>query len=685
MNHIGKQSKHTLFYRITLWIALAFLVVGLAFLGSFRGTGSAFELKAKSEGDAETPSVVFRLSNLTEEQDGKTVTTKLRVIAVYANVGAVYQSVGKNASVRIAWATSGSNSFNSVSRRADLTVENFVAETSEKEGEEQVKEGVALYDWGAFSSVGDKWTVASYPNVQLTSLTCNVLINEIVFVGEKLNDAGEGTGELCVVPAEVSSATPLVGQKTEEAAAAAGAMLDRQGFVPNVGGYRFFSYSAGERTVLASISEMRAGNVYGEGNIYEGERVYGAFGVDILALGTLIFGMNPFGLRFFSMLAAFGALLFGAALTRKLSGSDKAGMIFAILFALAGMTFAYGGLGTPLMLGVFFLLASADLCHRFYAYGMQHAGFVSALPLLFSGLAAACAVSIHGALILPVAGVALLFAAGMVRQARARRYYLDKAIAEAESAAPASEDGSDVEELPPAKQKVADVVAEYRYKNASAVATFAASFVIGALVIALLAILPAYFAYVKLYDNPAAPSRNLFYLMWKGFAGGFAGVNAGASAGSPWNIFTVLLRSDGAAYSSVWGAFVNPVCLLAILAAIAYCVWRIVCLIRTKGWGKPQLKAVRALVIPLVFALLASIAAIVSKDAVLFVVLVYFFVFAIVADAVALFTEAQGRTGKVCRICAWVAFGLLAAMFALYFVFLTGLPVSSGVIAALFA
>ena len=681
MKSNGKQHKHSVFYRVTLFIALAFLVIGLAFLGSFRTTGGAFELKAKSESDADTPSVIFRLSDLTEESDGQTQTTKLRVVAVYANVGAAYQSVGQNATLRIDWATSASSSFNASSRRSDMVVENFAAEEgAEDVGTEQ------LFSWGEFASVGEKWTVSDYSYVRLTARTCNLLVNEVSFVGEKLDADGEGTGELCLVPAEVYSATPLVGQTAEEAASAAGALLDRQNYIPSASDYRFNAYSAGERAALATIAEMRLGGAYGEGNIYEGERVYGSLGVDILALGTAIFGMSPFGLRFFPMLAAFGALLVGASFVRQYAGSDKAGMIFAILFALASMTLSFGGLGTPLMIGVFFLLASVNLCHRFYARGMKKAGFTSALPLILSGLSAACAVCVHGAFVIPAIGVALLFAAGMVRQYRARRYYLDKAIAaaETEESAPAPAQATEEEELSPAKRKVAEVVSEYRYKNAAAIASFAASFVIGALVIALLAILPSYFAYVKLYDNPAAPARNIFSLMWKVFAGGFVGVNAGVPQGSAWNIFAVISRTGGEAYASVWGAFVNPVCLLALVFAVGYCIWRIVCLMRSKEWGKSERKITRELAIPLVGALLSAIAAIAAQEAYAFVALVYLFAFALVSDGAAALSEREGRFGKVVRVCLWAAFGLLAAMFVLYFAFATGLPLPASLIARLF-
>ena len=688
MNNKEKHHKFSIFFRITLFIAFAFLVIGLACLGSFRGTGDAYELKVKGENDAETPAVVFRLSRPTETADGQEEQINVRIVAVYANVSAAYQDAGENAVLRIDWASSASSSFNVSSRRAALTVENFTAAAE--------TEGVSLYNWGAFSLPSGNWRVTnsgtSYSYVQLTAQTCNMLVSEIVFVGEKLDSDNEGTGELCVVPASVYSATPLIGQSQEEADAAAAALLDRQSTIPTASGYRFFSYSAGERTVLSTISEMRQGSVYGEGNVYEGERVYGSLGVDILALGTLIFGMSPFGLRFFPMLAAFGALLVGADFVRRYAGSDKAGMIFAVLFALSSFTLALGGLGTPLMIGVFFLLLSLDLCHRFYARGMKKPDFASCLPLIGAGLSAACAVCVHGAFVIPVAGIALLFAAGMVRQYSARRYYLDKAIAEAETeeqagsttqaASGAGEDAA--AELSPAKRKVAEVVSEYRYKNAAAIASFAASFLLGALIIALLAVIPAYFAYVKLYDDPAAPALNVFTLMWKAFAGGFVGVNAGVGTGSAWNLFSVLSRTDGAAYSAVWGAFVNPVSLLAVAFAIGYFIWRVVCIARAGEWGKAERRIVRELAIPLGGALVSVIAALAAKEAAGFVMLVYLFAFALAASGARNLTETEGAAGKTARVAAWVVFGLLAAMFVLYFVFATGLPLPAALVTRLF-
>ena len=319
------------------------------------------------------------------------------------------------------------------------------------------------------------------------------------------------------------------------------------------------------------------------------------------------------------------------------------------------------------------------MCHRFYAGGMKDTRFASLFPLICAGLAGAFAILVHGAFILPVAGVAALFAAGMVRQQRARRYHLDRAIAEAEAEAPAQ----DAEEPSPAMQKVARVANEYRMKNALAAISFGCSLVIGAIVFALLFALPLYYPYIKLYSDPAAPSVNMFGLAARAFAGGFVGVNAAADGASVFNIFYIMLRADGEAFSAVFGAFMNPVAILAALAGLVCLVYNVVRLVRAAEWGKAERALLRRTLLPAVGLVVSLVTACFAKDAVLFVLLAWLFLFMLAADAVSDFT-AREKCGRACRIAAWVGFGLLAAMFVLYFVFAAGLPVASGVITAIF-
>lgn len=351
MANFNERKKSSLALRFIYIVALIFLCVGLCVLGSFRGTGNAYELKVQGTGDAETPTVVFQLNKSVKEKndEGEEVTRYYRLQHVYVNVGAAYgESNEKDGAITLraeVVASSGSSASSSGGRRLELTFSNFAS--SEAEDSENAFPSDVYYRWmeltsTASSSSSNGWLVNTYSYVKLTSRSANVLINEIVFVGEKLvsnSSSAESTGETVIIPASVYSATPLVGQTPDEAAENAKALIDSQ-YLPSMDNSRFNRLTASETISMMTIAEMRAGGNYGEGNVYEGERVYGALGEDILAFGTLIFGMSPFGLRFFPMLAAAGALLIGALFVRRLTKSDKAGLVFAVLFALASATLA---------------------------------------------------------------------------------------------------------------------------------------------------------------------------------------------------------------------------------------------------------------------------------------------------------------------------------------------------------
>ncbi len=683
-----KVVKKSLYYRLFFVFSLVFLLVGLCFLGSFRGTGEAYELKAKAASGGDTPSVVFRLSNPSAENGS----LRLQVMQAYVNVGAVYGATGTG-TLRLESGASATSY--SSGRRWELTFDapGAAAQTDEDEAAHQT-----LYRWAAFPLPETGWRLTTYPYVRLTAQTqgCNMLINELVLVGEVLDADDRGTGEYRVVPMSVSSATALVNESTDEALARAASLIDRPR-IPQTAESRFHRFSDGEIATLMTIAEMRAGNEYGAGNVYAGERVYGALGVDLLALGTLVFGMNAFGLRFFSMLAAFGTVVCGFFFVRRLTKSDKAGFVFSLLFMLSCAPMALGGLGTPLMLGVFFFAAALNCCHKFYAEGIPKVTFVTALPTVGAGLLSAAAICVNGAFVVPVLGIAGLFAAGMVRQQKARRYYLDKAIAEAEAeeaAAPAVQaDGAQTgtaqadaaQPAPgPAKRRAAAVAAEYKQKNTLAVASFAVSLLLGTLLLALIGLLPAYYPYVKLYDNPASPSLSLFALMWKGFAGGFVGVNAGGAAASAWDPFYVLLRGDGANYSFVWASLTGPVSLLVAAVGIAGAVWRAVALARRSTLDKPTRAALRELIVPAAGLALSLIAAAFGGGAYGFVVLAYAFCFVLAAGALAHAEGLSGRTAAAAKAVTWVLVGLGVVWFALCFVFTTGLPLPSSLISAVF-
>ena len=692
----NKQSKKkSLATRIILIVALVFLVIGMSTLGSFYSAGDAYELKTQGN-SAETPTVIFRLTNpSTTDEHGHSATQYLRLKHIYVNIGAAYIAEGETTTIRAEVAASTTGSVSN-SRRFDYTFGNFVSATDEaqEDGEEYPN---VYYSWqDMVPADSDGWSISSYRYVRLTARDANVLLNEVVFVGEVMASSAsnaEGTGEIVVIPATIESATPLMGETEEEAAARAAALLDSQ-VMPSLNSFRMNKLSDEETLSMMTIREMYTGAEYGEGNIYTGERVYGSVGEEILALGTLIFGMSPFGLRFFPMLAAAGALVCGAFLARRIAKKDAAGIIFAVLFALACAPLALGGLGTPLMIGVFFFLLSVNSCHYFYANGMRTEKFTSALPLLVSGLAGALAILTHGAYLVPMVGVVALFACGMVRMRRARRVYLDKAIAEVEAeetapaepaeapapSAPAPEEDARPA-LSPARRKVAAVAAEYRNKTSIALVTFLGALVVGAFVLGLILATPMYFTWLKLIDNPASPSMNIIALAATAFAGGFTGVNPGGMGSSAWNVVYSISRVNGEAYSALYASVINFAALIAVLFAVVSAVVHLVMLCRTKEWGREERAATRGIVVPAVGIILALVTAIFAKDAVQFVLLAYIFAFVLAAaEAVKLM---QTSKAKLVRILCWVELALLVVMFVLLFVFTTGLPVASGLLTAI--
>lgn len=683
MKKITQQWKNlSVFFRIFLLITLLFFAVGLGTVGSVQSTGKGFVLQSKQGADSEEPRVVFEL----HLPEGVESASNIAVREVYLNVGAIYSDV---AAAKLTLGRSGnasSKNYSTVrvengtsSGGTELLLANrFAAQPDE--GEYTVRD--VEFNWikapFCFDTNSTSYTLNNYSFYSLTVKNCNILINEIVFVGEELKDK-ESTGKFYALEATVCEYSVLpfdtaAGETKEDAFEKAAALVDSP-CIPTLAQSSFFRYTEDELYSLLTVSEMRMGGSYLEGSVYRGDTVYNSLGVSMLTLGTLIFGMSPFGLRFFSMLASFGVLVFGFFLVQKLFRSDKAGLIFAVLYALCGLSVSLAHIGTPLMIGLFFLVASLQLCHKFYADGMKKVNFAGILPLVLSGLFSALAVCVNGLFVIPVAGIVGLFVAGMFRQQTARRYRLDKAIEEYEAEAGASGEKS---EPALAKKKEAVAVAEeYRIKNLTAPFAFGAALLLGLFVLSALLMLPASFAYVKVYDNPASPKYNIFQLAWKAFAGGFTGKNAA-------NDFALFYTAYKGA--SVFGICINAVAALIGLFGLGFAIYRFVMLMKNKTFEKDERAELRAIVIlaaGLLLSLVATVVAAFSGGAYGFLLLGCVFAFALAAgNTEKLITDE--KTKKWAKIVMWVVFGLLCACFALFAAFTFSIPLPAALMTKLF-
>lgn len=648
-----------------LILALVFLALALGTAGSVRNTGGSYELIRQGESDGKTPAAVFHLTDASGSSDGR----DLYVKEVYVNVGAIYGEPGVNATLRLARGTSSASSYYNY---VDVSVANLYTVT----GEENVKRTANdLNNWVAFPVAEGGWRLSTYPYYRLTTLEQNVLINEIVFIG----NTSENSLSPVVLKAEIDQTSELPYDEEEGKEAAlkeAGALVDAQ-YLPSAAQSSFFRFTPEENFTLLSIAEMRRGDSFIEGDVYNADRVYNSLGTDIVALGTLIAGNSPFGLRLMPVLASFGILVLGYLLVRKMFASEKAGFVFAVLYFLCGMGFSLGHLGTPLMIGVFFFVAAFYFCYRYFADGLKKATFGAAAPCMLAGIFTAAAICVNGAFVIPALGIVALFLAGYVRHRREAQAELDSAIdeAEAEESAPAALAEGEASE---GRKKAAKALGERNFKNSVSVSLFFSFLVFGAFLISMLASLPLYYTYLKLYDNPVAPSGSIFSFLWQAFIGGFAGVNDLGTVQSPFTFFYELFRGTGSSYAvTATGILASCFALAAGVAGIVLVLIRLAKHIESEDFNG----RLTAVLIPAVLVVLSIATALFAKGGLAFLLTGALALFILAADAVQ-GAESEGES-KTVKILSWVFLALTAVWFILFAVFTFSVPLSAGLMTSI--
>ena len=681
--NLWKPTRWVLAFLI---LAFVFLALGLGTLGSLQSTGKGYVLPVITENDSQKPGIVVQVTDPEDVGHGTTghthVNNHLWIKHVYINVGTIYANPGEVATVRLGRGISNESTF---SNYIELNIANYFydAENAVKE----IKPAPlvdANFNWVEFdlTAFGNGWELSTYSWFKLTAEKYDVLINEIIFVANTEKDEGEDV----VLNARVDESSNLSYDRKSEtikdAVARASAIVDKQ-HVPSFAQSSFFRYGEGELASLITAAEMRSGSNYSASAVYDMDKISSALGSDLIALGTLIFGMSPFGLRVIPFLASFGVLVFGFLFVRRLAKSDKAGFVFAVLYAFCGMSFSLGHFGAPFTLGLCFLLASLYFCYRYYEDGMKKANALSAMPALLSGLCAAAAINVNGAFVLPVLGIVALFVAGALRWQKKGRKELDLVIDEAEKeekteAATASAEES---EGPTPRQKVAKALGEYRFRNTVAPALFSVLLVIGTFLLAVLSLLPAYYTFVKVYDNPANPAKSIFYFVGKSLTGGFAGSNIETTPQSAWSLVYVLFRGTGERYAvTATGWLVAVAAIIAALCGLVYTVWKLVRVLRER---KENFQRELAVIIVLLAGLVLSlVTAAFAQGALAFLLGAYVFGFALAAYALQ-DAEAQGgklaKAANVVSVC-WLC--VLAVCFGLFAVFTFSIP-TAGFMAAL--
>ncbi|MBE7091398.1 MAG: phospholipid carrier-dependent glycosyltransferase [Clostridiales bacterium] len=132
----------------------------------------------------------------------------------------------------------------------------------------------------------------------------------------------------------------------------------------------------------------------------------------LLAVGIGVFGMNTFGMRIMPALFTLATLFIVYALGKRLIKNSKtAGLIFAALFAFAGMNISMGRIGTTDAFLTFFLVLSFYYMLVFLQNGINRKyRFLSFVPLVLSGVFFGMAASVKWSGITAGAGLFAMFA-----------------------------------------------------------------------------------------------------------------------------------------------------------------------------------------------------------------------------------------------------------------------------------
>lgn len=535
-NFFARWSKFT---KAALILVLALFVVGACTIGGFNGGGGACFLQADS-------SVVFYL----DYQNSATLDK------VYINAGTAYTEIGSTytITVRTASATSTSDSLWSSSY-------GFGAKTFSNVYSSSANAVGTNYNWVQVRDESNDSTLTSTRRLVQITASCDMLINEVVFV--------DTNGS--VIPAYVDYDTVHAffnanssyqwdtfgtAFRTQRGYDGLSDLVDAQ-YNYTAGDTAYSNFTEDEMYTLMQIENVVELGSRGlsQGSVFNADTDHGTFAVLPYALSTLIFGRSAFGLRIVSVLFMAATVWMIWLLARELfarGDSKKEGWAFltACLFAGGGLALTVGRLGLYLPMLAFFIVGSFYFMYRFFDRGLsEEKPAKSACNILVSGLLFALAVASDPKMLLAGVGIVALFIAGVVRlerQYRAKRQALRGEMREAN----AKETSREVmlENAAAAEEKSAALGAELSYARRLVYLLFFAAFVLGSFLLIVLSAIPSYSALVNLYDpNPAKASTGIFDLLGHMFGDAFSLTNATSfTAGNAVNAFGWFIGLKGA-------------------------------------------------------------------------------------------------------------------------------------------
>lgn len=524
------RNRFTKFGIAAACLVLVFLIAGACTIGGFSSPGSAYYLPAEQY-------IVYYL-DFQEDENGDTAS----LASVYVNVGAVYTDIGDTFTLEFRHGNASGSYTNgkfSSAGMGKITLANiYQAPAEDTEGEEASAADTAAalgtnYGWvKAFDYTEDPVSYSSYRLVRVAA-SCDMLLYGISFVDTEGEVIPAYTAEADVRGFFGSSYWPSYRDlfRANDRSSAYGALGDpaalTDGLAPAAGDTAYSQFTQDEKYTLLQMDNIRLGSIVADGT-YNASTDFGPLAALLPMLGTLVFGVCPFGLRIVPLLCTAGLIavlyFFGKELFRR----PGWGFLTAALTAFGGLALTVGRLGLAYAPIALCVVAAYWCMFRFFRRGVSAAKpAASACNVLASGLCFALAMALDPKCIFALLGLAGLFAAGMVRQKRKDAAALAKvraAAAEGEEAAqyasgaPQSASGAPQSDTP--QSYALDTAQSYARRLAWLFAVL--GFIAATVAFIALAFLPQYFTYMQLYEaDPSAPSLGFFTLLFRALGDAF--------------------------------------------------------------------------------------------------------------------------------------------------------------------
>ena len=323
---------------ITL-IVIALLCVPLMWftLGNDSGTSTGWQLSPRVSDDGEISSE-YVILKVTYQQDEKGKT--LPINAIYVNIGEVY---GANEQGEITFTLDFNNSETSLIN--GLIVSNTHREFT------VFKNGERNYGW--VNLAGSLSYSQKY--IKITSKQ-SFELKEVVVTDEKGNRlqlecyGGAVWGETYdFLTAEQNPEAPFT------------KVVDEQDSF-DLKGISTLTYKEAE--TLGAISNLLKGEGYHVANYSN------VLGVELTAVGVLIFGENSFGLRIIPFLFFVATLYLLFFFGKKLFGGSLYGTLCSACYLLAGLGLCFGGLGLSYSIAVFFAVLTLWFTYNLFTKGI---------------------------------------------------------------------------------------------------------------------------------------------------------------------------------------------------------------------------------------------------------------------------------------------------------------------------